>query len=142
MAVYSQAEEETLLLGGVVERARMQIGLFTVILTLTAAVIVMMVVYNLTLEKTHDLAVLKLMGAPRPRLLGLVLQQSWLLGALGYGVAFTIGELAFPMFPRRVLITPAITMIAPLATMAIVTLASILGLSHVMRIDPASALEG
>ncbi|HSQ61998.1 MAG TPA: ABC transporter permease [Polyangiaceae bacterium] len=142
VAVYSQAEEETLLLGGVVERARMQIGLFTVILTLTAAVIVMMVVYNLTLEKTHDLAVLKLMGAPRLRLLGLVLQQAWLLGALGYGVAFTIGELAFPMFPRRVLITPAITMIAPLATMAIVTLASILGLSHVMRIDPASALEG
>jgi len=142
VTVYSQGEEEALLLGGVVERARMQIGLFTVILTLTATVIVMMVVYNLTLEKTHDLAVLKLMGAPRPRLLGLVLQQAWLLGALGYGVAFAIGEFAYPMFPRRVLITPAITMIAPLATMAIVTLASILGLSHVMRIDPASALEG
>jgi predicted secreted protein len=65
VSVYSQDEEETLLLGGVVQRARMQIGLFTVILTLTAAIIVMMVMYNLTLEKTHDLAVLKLMGAPR-----------------------------------------------------------------------------
>jgi putative ABC transport system permease protein len=65
VSVYSQAEEEELLLGGVVQRARMQIGLFTVILTLTGAVIVMMVMYNLTLEKTHDLAVLKLMGAPR-----------------------------------------------------------------------------
>jgi hypothetical protein len=65
VSVYSQGEEEALLLGGVVQRARMQIGLFTVILTLTAAVIVMMVMYNLTLEKTHDLAVLKLMGAPR-----------------------------------------------------------------------------
>ena len=46
------------------------------------------------------------------------------------------------MFPRRVLITPTISLIAPLATMAIVTLASILGLSHVMRIDPSRALEG
>jgi len=76
VSVYSQDEEAALLLGGVVQRARMQIGLFTVILTATAAVIVMMIMYNLTLEKTHDLAVLKLMGAPRLRLLGMVLQQA------------------------------------------------------------------
>jgi putative ABC transport system permease protein len=142
VTVYSQEEEEALLLGGVVQRARMQIGLFTVILTLTAAVIVMMVMYNLTLEKTHDLAVLKLMGAPRLRLLGLVLQQAWLLGALGYAVAFTMGELFFPMFPRRVLMTPMIYLVAPFATMLIVTLASLLGLTHVIRIDPSRALEG
>ena len=142
VTVYSQDEEEALLLGGVVQRARMQIGLFTVILTLTAAVIVMMVMYNLTMEKTHDLAVLKLMGAPGSRLLGLVLQQAWLLGALGYMVAFVLGEIAYPNFPRRVLITPTISLVAPMATLAIVTLASFLGVNHVMRIDPARALEG
>jgi len=142
VSVYTQEEEETLLLSGVVQRARIQIGLFTVILTLTAAIIVMMVMYNLTLEKTHDIAVLKLMGAPRARLLGLVLQQAWLLGALGYAVAYAIGEFAFPMFPRRVLITPTLYLIAPFATLGITTLASVLGLSHVMRIDPARALEG
>lgn len=142
VSIYTQDEEEALLLGGVVQRARMQIGLFTVILTLTAAIIVMMIMYNLTIEKTHDLAVLKLMGAPRRRLLGLVLQQAWLLGALGYAVAYVIGQTAYPMFPRRVLITEAISVIAPLATLGVVTLASFLGLGHVMRIDPASALEG
>jgi putative ABC transport system permease protein len=120
----------------------MQIGLFTVILTAHRRVIMMMVMYNLTLEKTHDLAVLKLMGAPRGRLLGLVLQQAWLLGALGYAVALASGRLLFPMFPRRVLITPAISVVAPIATLVVVTLASLLGLSHVMRIDPARALEG
>jgi len=142
VSVYTQAEEEALLLGGVVQRARMQIGLFTVILTLTAAVIVMMVMYNLTLEKTHDLAVLKLMGAPRTRLAGMVLQQAWLLGALGYALAHLAGQVAFPMFPRRVLITSTIAVLAPLATFVIVTLASMLGLHHVLRIDPARALEG
>jgi putative ABC transport system permease protein len=141
VSVYTQADEEALLLGGVVQRARMQIGLFTVILTLTAAVIVMMIMYNLTLEKTHDLAVLKLMGAPRLRLLGLVLQQAWLLGALAYAMAFLLGEALFPVFPRRVLITETISVVAPIATMAIVTLASLLGLTHVMRIDPSRALE-
>src|SRR5690606_5937973 len=104
-----------LLVGGVVQRARMQIGLFTVILTVTAAAIVMMVIYNLTLEKTHDLAVLKLMGAPRRRLLGLVLQQSWLLGAVGYAVALGVGEFVYPRFPRRVLITETIVVAAPVA---------------------------
>ena len=82
------------------------------------------------------------MGAPRPRLLGFVLQQAWLLGAMAYAFAATMGELAFPLFPRRVVITEAISMVAPLATLSIVTLASLLGLGHVMRIDPALALEG
>ena len=142
VSVYTQPQEEELLLGGVVQRARMQIGLFTAILTLTAAVIAMMIIYNLTLEKTHDLAVLKLMGAPRTRLLGMVLQQAWLLGALGYAVAFAIGQLAYPAFPRRVLITDTISAVAPIATLVIVSLASVVGVSHVMRIDPARALEG
>lgn len=142
VSVYTQEDEERLLLAGVVQRSRMLIGLFSVMLTVTAAVIVMMVMFNLTLEKTHDLAVLKLMGAPRSRLLGLVLQETWVLGALGYGAAFLIGELFFPMFPRRVVLTPAISLFAPLATMGIVTLASVLGLNHVMRLDPARALEG
>ncbi|HEU0035910.1 MAG TPA: ABC transporter permease [Kofleriaceae bacterium] len=142
VTVYTQADEEDLLLGGVVQRARMQIGLFTVILTVTAAVIVMMVIYNLTLEKTHDLAVLKLMGAQRTRLAALVMQQAWLLGVLGYVLAYLLGELAYPSFPRRVLITDTIRVAAPLATFAMVTVASMLGLRHVLRIDPARALEG
>ncbi len=140
--VYAQSEEEELLLGGVVQRARMQIGLFTAILTLTAGVIVMMVMYNLTLEKTHDLAVLKLMGAPRRRLAGVVLQQAWLLGAIAYAVAWGIGAVAYARFPRRVVITPTIELAAPLVTLLVVTLASLLGLRHVLRIDPARALEG
>lgn len=142
VTAYTQAEEEALLTGGVIQRTRMQIGLFSAILTLTAGVIVMMVIYNLTLEKTHDLAVLKLIGAPTHRLVGLVVQQAWLLGALGYGVAFVIGELAFPMFPRRVVITPVIALVAPVATMVLVTVASVLGLRHVSKIDPSRALEG
>lgn len=142
VSVFDQAEQEVLLLGGVVERARLQIGLFSVILTLTAAVIVMLVIYNLTLEKTHDLAVLALMGTPRRRLAGLVLQQAWLLGALGYGIAYAIGVLAFDQFPRRVVITDAIATGAPITTMVVVTIASLLGLTHVLRIDPARALEG
>jgi putative ABC transport system permease protein len=142
VSVYSHREEQELLLGGVVERARMQIGLFTIILTLTAAVVVMMVIYNMTLEKTHDLAILKLMGTPRPRLLGLVLQQAWLLGVVSYAIAYGLGQVFFPMFPRRVVLTPTIAWAAPVVTFGVMTLASVLGLVHVNKVDPGRALEG
>jgi len=142
VSVHSQDEEERLLLAGVVQRSRLLIGLFSVMLTITAAVIVMMVMFNLTLEKTHDLAVLKLMGAPGSRLLGLVLQETWVLGVLAYGAAYLIGAVFFPTFPRRVVTTPASAVIAPLVTLVVVTCASVLGLVHVMRLDPAQALEG
>jgi hypothetical protein len=98
-------EEEALLLSGVVQRARMQIGLFTVILTLTAAVIVMMVMYNLTLEKTHDSRCSSSWarpGAP-PRAgaaAGLAARGAGLRGGLWHRRAAV-----FPLFPRRVLIT-------------------------------------
>jgi putative ABC transport system permease protein len=120
----------------------MQIGLFTVILTLTAAVIVMMVMYNLTLEKTHDLAVLKLMGAPRRASSAWCCSRRGCSGRSATRWPSRIGELLYPDVPARVLITETISLVAPLATMVIVTLASMLGLSHVMRIDPSRALEG
>lgn len=142
VAVYSQAEQQALLLGGVVQRARLQIGLFTIILTITATVIVMMVIYNLTLEKTHDLAILKLLGMQRRRLLGLVLQQAWLLGGVAYAVAYVIGSAAFPRFPRRVLVSDEIALAAPIVTLVVATIASIVGVIHVMRVDSARALEG
>jgi putative ABC transport system permease protein len=142
VSVYTQREQHALLLGDVVRRARLQIGLFTVILTITATVIVMMVIYNSTLEKTHDLAILKLLGMQRRRLFGLVLQQAWLLAGVAYVVASAMGNAAFASFPRRVVITPEIAMAAPIITFAVATIASLLGVGHAMRVDSARALEG
>ena len=61
---------------------------------------------------------------------------------MAFGASWLLGTLTFPMFPRRVLMTDAIALAAPLATFLVVTGASMLGLVHVMRIDPARALEG
>ncbi len=140
--VYSADEERDLLLQGVVERARMQIGLFTVILSLTASVILMMVMYTLMLEKTHDIAVLKLMGARTSRLVSLVLQEAWLLGALSYAFAYALGQAIYPNFPRRVVLTAAILWAAPAVVFALTTLASALGIAHAMRVDVSRVLEG
>lgn len=142
VSVFSSDEQRELILQGVIQRAKLQIGLFTAILTLTASVIVMMVIYNMMLEKTHDIAVLKLMGAPVRRLVMLVLEQAWLLGALGYGIAFLLGQLIYPSFPRRVLLTTQIMWGAPVAVLLLTTLASALGVAHAMRVDAGRVLEG
>lgn len=140
--VLTQEQERQLLLQGVVERAKMQLGLFSVILTITASAIVVMVLYTMTIEKTHDIAVLKLMGARGTDLVLLVLQQAWLLGATGWVIAVVIGQVLYPHFPRRVLLTPEVTWAAPVVIFLITTLASLLGVAHATRVDAGRVLEG
>ncbi len=72
---------------GSVDRARRQILLFRVLLTIISAVIMALIIYTLTLDKLHPIALLKLIGAPTRVIAGLILQQSLIMGALAYGVA-------------------------------------------------------
>jgi len=139
--VYTAAEEDHLLLDGVVKKARVQLGLFSVILILTSTILVAMVVYNLTREKTHDIAVLGLLGAPVWRIALLVLEEAWILGALGYLIARAAGSVAFPLFARRIVLTASIEQAAPLLVLVVVTLASLLGVAHALRVDPSRVLE-
>jgi putative ABC transport system permease protein len=142
VTTYTTAGQKQLLLEGVVKKARMQIGLFSVILSLTAAVILAMVIYTMTIEKTHDLAMLRLMGAPARRLAAMVVEEAWLLGAVAYLLAIGIGDLAFPHFPRRIIITSTIQWLGPIAVALIATVGSGLGVVHASRVDPGKVLEG
>ncbi len=99
VAVYAAAEQEDLLLKGSVDRARRQILLFRVLLTIISAVIMALIIYTLTLDKLHPIALLKLIGAPNHTIIGLILQQSLIMGALAYGVGYVIGHRLFPTSP-------------------------------------------
>jgi putative ABC transport system permease protein len=142
VTTYSRSGQEQLLLQGVIRKARMQIGLFTVILSLTAAVILAMVIYTMTIEKTHDLAMLRLMGAPVRRLVSMVVQEAWLMGAIAYLLALGLGALTFPHFPRHIVITSTIQWLAPIAVAVIATVGCALGVAHAGRVDPGKVLEG
>ncbi len=142
ISVYSQADEERLLLQGVVKKARVQIGLFSLILTFTAAVLVAMVIYNMAVDKTRDIAILKLIGSPVRRLTMMVLQQAWLLGLMAYGCALLISKYSFPHFARRTILTTEILTIAPLLVLVVTTLGSIFGVVHALRVDVGQVLEG
>lgn len=142
VSVYTRAEEDALVLQGMVAKARMQLGLFAVILVVTSALLLAAVLYNLTMEKAHHIAVLKLLGARAPRVAGLVLEQAWATAALGYAVALAIGSEAFPHFPRRVVLTETSVVGVGLLLLAVSTVASLLGVVYALRVDPGPVLEG
>jgi putative ABC transport system permease protein len=142
VAVFSTADEERLLLDGVVEKPRRQLALFSVILVLTSSILIAAILYMMTLDKTRDIAVLKLMGAHPARIAGMVLQQAWVIGVVGYAVAVAVGSQAFPHFPRRVVLTPASIAAVGALVMVVSTAASLLGVLHALRVDAGRALEG
>lgn len=141
VSVYSRAEQEALLVEGTVDKARRQIGQFRVLLTIIAAIIMALILYTLTLDKVHAIALLKLIGAPNRVILGLILRQALVLGVLGYVIAYLLGQKVFPRFPRRVILTET-----DLAQLAVIVLAisigaSVLGIWKAMRVSPQEALS-
>ncbi len=102
VTVYTKGGQEDLLLQGMVDKARRQLGMFRTLLTIIAAVIMALILYTLTLDKLHSIALLKLLGAPDRTILGMLLQQAIALGVTGYAIALAMGRQLFPYFPRRV----------------------------------------
>jgi putative ABC transport system permease protein len=141
VTVHTHEGQRQLLLRGIVDRARRQLGLFRVILVIVSAIIMALIIYTLTLDKTHDIALLKLIGARHRVIVGLILQQALLLGALGYGIAYYLGQWLFPLFPRRVLITPHDLGSLAGVVLAISVLASLLGIWKAMRVEPNKVLS-
>lgn len=141
ISVYSTQEMRELLLSGMVDKARRQLGLFRTLLIIISTIIIALIIYTLTLDKIRDIALLKLIGARNTVIGGLILQQALLMGAVGYGLAWWIGRHAFPHFPRLVLIDPADLASLALIVVVISTLASLLGIWKAMRVEPNTVLS-
>ncbi|MDK2971879.1 MAG: putative transport system permease protein [Candidatus Sumerlaeota bacterium] len=141
ISVHTTAGQRDLLLTGSVDKARRQIGLFTAILVTISAIIMALILYTLTLDKVHDIAMLKLMGARNTMILGLIVQQAVMMGALGYGIAYYIGIWLFPRFPRRVIVVESDLVLLAVIVLFISVLSSILGIAKAMSIQPNEVLS-
>ena len=128
------------MLEGSIEKVRRQIGLFRILLTVIAAVIMALILYTLTLDKLHSIALLKLIGAPNRVIVGMILQQALVLGVLGYGIAYALGQRIFPQFPRRVILTQEDLLQLAVIVLVISVLSSLLGIWKAMRVSPNEAI--
>ena len=141
ITVYSTQEMRDLLLSGMVDKARRQLGLFRVLLIIISTIIIALIIYTLTLDKIRDIALLKLIGARNGVIGGLILQHALLMGVFGYALAWLMGLYVFPHFPRRVLIDPADLISLALIVVVISTLASLFGIWKAMRVEPNTVLS-
>jgi putative ABC transport system permease protein len=140
VTVYSVEEQRNLLLSGMVDRSRRQLGLFRALLIIISTIIMALILYTLTLDKIHDIALLKLIGARNGVITGLILQQALLMGALGYALAWWLGQYAFPRFPRLVRIENADLLMLAGIVLAISVVASLLGIWKAMGVEPNKVL--
>lgn len=141
VSIYTQDGQRELLLKGLVEKVRRQIGLFRILLTIIAAIIMALILYTLTLDKIHSIALLKLIGAPNTVIIGLIMQQALILGVLGFSIAYLVGQKVFPMFPRRVILRTDDLFQLAMIVLAISVVSSLLGIWKAMQVSPNEALS-
>ena len=141
ITVFTARQQVDLLLSGMVEKARRQLGLFRILLIIISTIIMALIIYTLTLDKIHDIALLKLIGARNGVIVGLILQQALLIGTLGYGLAYWLGTFAFPRFPRRVVIETSDLLMLAGVVIGISVLASLIGILEAMRVEPNKVLS-
>ena len=142
LGALTAAEQEDLLTKSVVQRARVQLGMFTIVLLFVSGVIIALIIYTMTMDKRREIATLKLIGAPDLTIAGLVLQQALLLGALGYAAAVALVFAVRDNFPRAVELGAAEIGVMAAVITAICLAASLVSIRTALRIDPQQALGG
>lgn len=142
LSALTQAEQEDLLLTAVVDKARKQIGLFTVTLLTVSTVVIALIVYTMTMDKVREIATLKLIGAPDRTIVALILQQAMALGLIGFGLGAALIASVADKFPRRVILQPEDGLALAAVVVLACLIASLMGVRLALRVEPAQALGG
>ncbi|SFU29501.1 putative ABC transport system permease protein [Nitrosomonas eutropha] len=140
LTVYDRVQMEDILVGKLIATSAEQIGLFLIILAIVSAAIVAFIIYTLTMDKIREIAVLKLIGTRNRTIAGMILQQSLMLGVIGFVVGKISATFAAPLFPKYVLLIPIDSMLGFLAVLVICILSSIVAIRMALKIDPAEAI--
>jgi putative ABC transport system permease protein len=138
----SVEEQTKILTKGMIEKARMQLGLFRAILLVISAVIIALIIYTSTLDKIKVIATLKLIGSQNRVIVGMILQQSLLMGVIAYFIGYGLILLTYEKFPRRIVLEAFDLRVLFVIVMAICTISSFVGIRKALKVEPAEALGG
>ncbi len=141
VTAYTADEQREIMLSGFVARSRKQLLLFRTILIIVSTVVMTLILYTLTLDKLHDIAMLKLIGARNGVIVSMIMQQSLLIGVLAFGIARFCGEWVYPFFPRRVVLVSFDLWVLFGIVIGISVLASCAGIIKAMRTNAGEILS-
>lgn len=139
--VLSRTEQQSLLLDQRLWRLRVQILAFTSVLLVVMAIVISLIIYMLTMEKRHQIAMLKLIGARNRVIVAMIVEQAYLIGAGGLALGFVLANIIFPYFPRRVVIDPGDIAQLGAAMAVICGFASFLGISRALKVRAQEVLS-
>lgn len=142
MTVLTNNQQIDIMLSSVVEKARKQIGLFTLLLLIVSTVIIALIIHTLTMDKRREIATLKLIGAPDRTIIGLILQQALAMGAISYTLGTMLIYFTADIFPRRIALLNGDIALLGMVVLFICLLASATGVRMALKIDAGSALAG
>jgi putative ABC transport system permease protein len=106
VTVLTREEQQKLLLDGRLGKLRIQILAFTVMILLICCAVISLTIYTMTVEKSPQIALLKLLGARDRMIAGMISYQSFVIGLASFVLGTIISLSVFPHFPRTVLILP------------------------------------
>lgn len=139
--VLSQAEQRDLLLNQRLWRLRLQILAFTAVLLVVMAIIISLIIYTMTIEKLHQIAMLKLIGARNSMIISMIAQQAALIGVGGFCFGLLVSNLIFPYFPRRIAMEPADLSMLFAAVAVISGASSLFAISRALRVRAQEVLS-
>ncbi|MDY0237945.1 MAG: ABC transporter permease [Campylobacterales bacterium] len=140
LTVYDKSEMEEILIGKLIATSAKQISMFLVILAVVSATIVAFIIYTLTMEKAREIAVLKLLGTRNRTIAWMILQQSLILGLIGFMIGKISAYFMADFFPKYVLLTNLDTFLLFLGVMTISIFSSLISINLALKIDPAEAI--
>ena len=141
LQVYTASEAVNLQLMGSNRLILFQLSLLRDILVVITGIVIGLIIYTFTLDKLHEIAMLKLLGAPGRVIYQMILQEALFMGLVGTIVGSALEKLIEPYFPRRVLATPGDILQMLVAIGAVTMLASVIAVRRAMHVDPRSVLS-
>ncbi|WP_375286440.1 ABC transporter permease [Sphingomonas sp.] len=139
--VISKAEQRDLLLNQRLWRLRVQILAFTSVLLLVTAIVISLILYTMTMEKLHQIALMKLLGAANSRIVSMILQQAALIGLFGFVLSLLLANTIFPWFPRRIVMLPSDLGMLFAILCVICVIASWFGISRALKVRAQEVLS-
>lgn len=140
--VFTNEAQKEILTGNLIKMASKQIGMFTVILLVVSIVIIAMIIYNMTVEKIKEIAVMKLIGIPNGLIIKMIVQETVLLGVLAFISGVSFSHLIYTKFPKNVVLLTEDAVRLFVVILIASLLASLFGAKKAIDADPTSAIGG
>jgi len=142
LSATTRQEQEEVYALATIEEISATMALFALVLVVVTVAILSLTIHGMTMEKMRSIATLKLIGIPGRVIVGLVMQQSIMIGMVGYAVGVLAALSLRGYFPVHLVFLWQDAVAVAVITMAISLVASISSVRFALAVQPSQALSG